>query len=123
MSHYRGQGFSLPDYLRDLPFVTTEEIEWGHSKFKLESAPPLQPGSKLYPKSDFPITLAEEFTGGTVAFIGTLDRGIDVNRVHVLVTVGHVLDDKDASTCGIEININDPTQMVDLHPVDEFRRE
>jgi hypothetical protein len=60
----------------------------------------------------------------TVALLDSLAFLIEaVNRNHVLVTVGHVLDGKDASTCGIEININDPTQAVQLHLVDEFRRE
>lgn len=105
--------------MQDLPLITTEEIMWRPSKFKLESA--IQSGSKLYPKSDFSPLLGEEFNSGTVGFIGILDRGTDVNRVHVLVTVGHVLDE--ASTCGIEININHRTQMIQLHPVDEFTRD
>lgn len=51
--HYRGQGVLLPNYVQDIPLVTIEEIVWRPSKFKFESALPIQPGSKLYPSEEF----------------------------------------------------------------------
>ncbi|PCG98473.1 Hypothetical protein PENO1_054340 [Penicillium occitanis (nom. inval.)] len=37
---YMGQEFQLPNYLQNLPFVTTQEHQWRPSEFNLAGAPP-----------------------------------------------------------------------------------
>jgi hypothetical protein len=126
--YWRGQDFTLPDFLKDLPIITAceDEADGPLPGFRWErlALATIDPdlGRKPDNRPASPNTPPQEpFAGiGSIGFMGVFDRG-DV-QTNVVVTVGHVIDTNDEGVCIIGMT-PDLTRLVELQPIDECKRE